>query len=218
MKKNKSSLLVFALLFVLQITKAQEGSKTYDFKNFDKVQIENINGEVEIELGKSFSIIVSGNNNAQEQVQISKTEDKLLVKVDNQFVSDWKNRKIVKIKIQMPEISKLYNFSNADVSVQKFTGRYVGIENKGNGNVVIAGSIVDLMELKNNGNGNIETKSIVSKKVTISKSGNGDVNIQTDSNFSVEMSGNGDIVNYGEGKAIVNEQSGNGKVVYRSLK
>jgi Putative auto-transporter adhesin, head GIN domain len=215
MTKVKSSLLILALFFVSQITRAQNDLKTYDFKDFDKVQIENINGEVEIELGKSYSIIVSVKDNAQEQVQITKSQDKLLVKLDSRFVTDWKNRKVVIVKIIMPDISKLFNFSNADVSVQKFVGRYFGIENKGNGNISVVGSFVDHIEINNNGNGNLETKNIISKKVDISKSGNGDVNIRTDAEFNVEMNGNGDIVNYGKGKAIIKKQSGTGKVVYR---
>lgn len=216
MTKVKSSLLILALLLVSQIIKAQNDTKTYDFKDFDKVQIENINGEVEIEIGKSYSITVSGKDNAQEQVQITKSEDKLLVSLVSKFVTDWKNRKVVKVKIVMPEISKLFNFSNADVSVRNFVGKYFGIENKGNGNVSVAGTVVDHIEIKNNGNGNLETKNIISKKVDISKSGNGDISIRTDNNFNVEMSGNGDIVNYGKGKAVINKQNGTGKVVYRN--
>lgn len=216
MPKVKSSLLILALLFVSQITKAQNETKTYDFKNFDKVQIENVNGEVEIELGESYSITVSVKDNAQEQVQIIKSEDKLLVKLDSKFVTDWKSIKLVKVKLVMPEISKLFNFSNADVSVKNFVGRYFRIENTGNGNISVVGSVVDHIEIKNNGNGNLETKNIISKKVDISKSGNGDVNIRTDTDFNVEMNGNGDIVNYGKGKAIINKQSGTGKVVYRN--
>ena len=216
MIKVKSSLLILALFFVSQVTKAQKDTKTYEFKAFDKVQIENINGEVEIELGKPYSITVSGKDNAQEQVQISKSEDNLLVKLDNKLVTDWKNRKVVKVKIVMPEISKLFNFSNADVSIKNFVGRYFGIENKGNGNISVVGSVVDFIEVKNTGNGNLETKNIISKKVDITKSGNGDVNIRTDTDFNVEMNGNGDIVNYGNGKATIKKQTGTGKVVYRN--
>jgi hypothetical protein len=216
MTKVKSSLLILALLFVSQITKAQNDTKTYDFKDFDKVQIDNLNGEVEIEIGKSYSITVSGKDNAQEQVQLTKSADKLLINLVSKFVTDWKNRKVVKVKIVMPEIAKLFNFSNADVSVKNFTGTYFGIENKGNGNVSVTGTVVDFIEIKNNGNGNLETKNIISKKVDISKTGNGDVNIRTDNNFNVEMAGNGDIVNYGKGKAAIKKQSGTGKVVYRN--
>jgi phosphoribosylformylglycinamidine (FGAM) synthase PurS component len=216
MTKVKSSLLILALFFVSQITKAQNDLKNYNFKDFDKVQIENINGEVEIEIGKSYSITVLGKNNAQKQVQITKSEDKLLVNSVSKFVTDWKNRKVVKVKIVMPAVSKLFNFSNADVSVKDFVGRYFGIENKGNGNISVFGSVVDHIEINNNGNGNLESKNIISKKVDIFKSGNGDVNIRTDTDFNVEMNGNGDIVNYGKGKAIIKKQSGTGKVVYRN--
>jgi hypothetical protein len=151
---------------VSQITKAQSDLKTYEFKDFDKVQIENINGEVEIEIGKSFSITVTGKDNAQEHVKVNKSEDKLLVKLDSKFESDWKNRKVAKVKIVMPEISKLFNFSNADVSVLNFIGRYLGIENKGNGNLTIAGSLVDQIEIKNNGNGNVETRISLQRRWT----------------------------------------------------
>lgn len=216
MIKVKSSLLILALLFISQIAKAQNDLKTYDFKDFDKVQIENINGEVEIELGKYFSITVSGIDDAQEQFKVTKSADKLFVKLDSKFINDWKNRKVLKVKIVMPEISQLINFSNADVSVQNYEGKSFGIENKGNGNVTISGSIVDHLEINNNGNGNLETKNINSKKVDISKSGNGDVTIKTDIDFKVEMAGNGDIVNYGKGKAIIKKQSGTGKVLSRN--
>lgn len=216
MNTVKSPLLVLALFFVAQIVKSQSDTKAYSFKDFDKVQIENINGVVEIVLGKSYAISVSGEDNAQEQVQITKSTDKLLLKLNSKYTADWKNRKVVKIKIQMPEISKLFNFSNADVTVNNFIGRYIGLENKGNGNVTLAGTVVDFMEIQNDGNGNVNTQNINAKKVDISKTGNGDISIKTNAIFSVEMSGNGDIVNYGKGKAIIKKQSGNGNVVYRN--
>jgi hypothetical protein len=216
MKQIKSTILTISLFFVLQIINAQNDTRTYNLQEFNKVQIENINGEVEIELGKAYSIIITGKDNAQEQVQISKLEDKLLIKLDNKFVTDWNKRKVVKVKIIMPAISKLFNFSNADINIQKIAGNYLGIENKGNGNISVAGFTLDFFEIKNNGNGNIETKNIISVKVDITKSGNGDVNVRTDANFNVSMAGNGDIINYGKGKAIINKQSGTGKVVYRN--
>lgn len=216
MTKVKSALLITALFFISQITKAQNDVKTYDFTEFDKVQIQNINGDIEIEIGKSYSITVSGNEHAQKQVHITKSEGKLLVSLVDKFLNDWKNREVVKVKIVMPEISNLFNYSNADVSIQKFAGRYFGIENKGNGNVLVSGSVVEHIELNNNGNGNLETRNIISKGVNISKAGNGDVSVRTDTNFYVEMNGNGDIVNYGNGKAIIKKQSGTGKVLYRN--
>lgn len=216
MKQVKAIVLFAFFIFSSQFAKAQTTSKTFKLNDFDKVQIENVNGQIEIELGKPFSITITYKEAADEQINVSKVADKLILQLDEKYVRDWKKIKPVVIKISMPEISKLSNISNADVSINKFVGRYLGIDNNGNGNVMIVGTVVDFIEITNNGNGNIETKTINAKRVIISKSGNGDVSVTTDNDFKIEMAGNGDIVNYGKGKAIIDKQSGTGKVVYRN--
>ena len=110
MKKFKIVMLILVLFFVGQQTKAQDTIKNYDFKDFDKIKIENINGELEIELGKQYAIIVSGMDNAPEQVQLSKTARQLLIELDSKYIVNWRERKPLKVKIIMPEISKLFNF------------------------------------------------------------------------------------------------------------
>lgn len=216
MKKFNYVLPLLTMFFVIQLSKAQNDSKSYTFKDFQKVAIENINGDVEIEIGTAYSITVSSKDNFYNQVQITRSGDKLTVKFDKKPTSDWKDNKVVHVKIVMPKLLGLLNFSNADVRVQKFEGSYFSIENIGNGNVSVSGSIVDQLELYNKGNGNLETKNIIAKKAKISKSGNGDVTLKTDSDFKVEMDGNGDIVNYGQGTAIIEKQRGTGKVVMRN--
>ena len=216
MRRLVSTIFILALFFASQIANAQNNIKTYDFKEFDKVQIEDVNGEVEVVLGEQYSIVVSGEDNAQDQIRIIKSKNKLLIRLDSIYVTEWKKRKPVKVQITLPKISTLYNFSNADVNVKKLGGKFLVVENKGNGNILLDGSTIDLLEIKNNGNGNVETKNIFSKKIDIIKSGNGDVIIRTDANFEVQMAGNGDIVNYGKGRATIKKQSGTGKVVYKN--
>lgn len=211
----KNSALTIAFCFVSLATIAQQEGKVYPFIDFDKVELIDLNGKVEIELGKAFQISVSGKENAAEQVQVTKIGDRLLVKLDPAYISDWRNQKTVNVTISMPEMSRLHNSSNADVRVRDFVGRYLGIKNRGNGNIVVLGSIVDQLDIVNNGNGNVEAKDISSKRVDASKTGNGDIAIRTDADFDVSMSGNGDIVNYGKGRARLSSQSGNGRVVYR---
>jgi len=206
--------LIVVLILSVQIVTAQSSSKRFNLTDFDKVEIENVNGQIEIELGKPFAISVSENEVAEEQLEISKVADRLIIQLKKQYSDDWKKRKPVIIKIAMPEISKLLNNSNADISIKKFVGRYLGINNTGNGNIILVGSVVDFIEIENNGNGNIDTKNIIAKKVAIIKSGNGDVTVTTANSFSVKMAGNGDIITYGTGKAVIEKQSGNGKVVY----
>lgn len=213
MKPIKLSFFILFFLFKL-ISNAQNESIKYEIKEFDKVQIEGVNGEIEIILGKPFAISVFGKENIQNQFEIFKAEDKLIIRMKSSKANNYQNN--TKVKVEMPEISKLYNFSNADVSVREFIGRYLGIENKGNGNISVVGSNVDFIEIKNDGNGNINTKEIFSKKVDISKTGNGDVYIKTNSSFNVDMSGNGDIVNFGNGKAFIKTKSGTGRILNRN--
>ncbi len=191
-------------------------AQAYNFKDFDKVVFNNINGSVDIELGKDFSIVINGLPTNSNLVRVEKTlENKLVITLQKGLSWEVTKNINLKIKITMPEISKIYNSSNADVVITNFIGRYLGIENNGNGNVELYGKGVDEMDIENNGNGDCKTKAIEAKKVNISKKGNGNVVIKTNENFEVKMSGNGDVVNFGNGKATINSQTGNGKVVYR---
>jgi hypothetical protein len=214
MKQPKGLSIISVLLFSIQIATAQTNLREFNLRDFDKVQIDNINGQIEIELGKPFGITIAGNEGSEKQIELNKVEDKLIIKLDKKYSDDWKKIRSLTIKISMPEISKFLNNSNADVSIKNFVGRYLGIENNGNGNTMLVGTHVDYIEIENYGNGNTDTKNINSKKVTISKTGNGNVSVKTENDFTSKMTGNGDIINYGTGKAIINKQSGNGKVLY----
>jgi hypothetical protein len=209
---KKINTTVIALLITI-FSIAQQ----YNFKNFDKLQLNSINGSVDIELGKDFKIDVQGlpKNDSLITIKILK-ENCLAITLKKGLSWDELKKINLKIKITMPEISKLYNNSNADVVVNNFNGRYFGIENNGNGNTTIRGKVVDELAIANNGNGNTNAKQIEAKKVSAIKNGNGDVLIKTNDNFEASLSGNGDIVNYGTGKAIILKQSGNGQVIYRN--
>lgn len=210
-------LFILTLILGLQANAQMSNNDLSNIKDYDKVAIKNINGTVSIVLGKPFSISIQGSNNAAKDVKVSKQKDVLRIEIIKQNDTNWwRNNKVVNVTINMPEISKLYNQSNADVKVTGFEGRYLGIDNNGNGNITLQGSIVDFIEVENTGNGDCNLKQITTSKAQLVKAGNGDIILNTNNNFTVTMSGNGDIVNYGSGKAIVAKQSGNGKVVYKN--
>lgn len=206
------SLLLFLFILIAQFNALSQSN----YKNFDKIELNNINGSVDIQLGKAFSVDIKGLNNNDSSVTVKlENEYKLVISLKKGLGWEVMKNINLKIKITMPEISKLFNNSNADISISNFLGRYLGIENNGNGNVYVSGTIVDVLDIANNGNGDCKTKEIVAKKVNITKTGNGDVVIKTNNAFEVKMSGNGDVVNYGKGIANILKQSGNGKVIYR---
>jgi len=185
--------------------------------NFDKVELNNINGLVEIELGKPYNVQIEGLPANDSLITINiLDENRLVIALKKNLGWDKMQQLNLKIKIAMPEISKLYNNSNANIGLHNFTGRYLGIKNSGNGNVVLKGTTIDILEIENNGNGDTNAKKIEAKKVTIIKSGNGNIEMNTNETFTAKLAGNGDIVNFGKGKAIVVSQSGNGDIIYRN--
>ena len=209
----KKTFILIVAFFGITISQAQ----TYNLKNFDKLEFNNINGSVDIELAKDFNVEIVGLPKKSDLLTVKLlSESKLSITLKKGL--SWDAMKDIRliIKISMPEISKLSNNSNANISINNFTGRYFGVENNGNGNVEIEGNVVDLLDIENNGNGDCNAKQIEAKEVNITKVGNGDVIIKTNANFKTKLAGNGDIINYGNGKAILLKQSGNGKVVYRN--
>jgi hypothetical protein len=209
----KKTFILIVAFFTITISKAQ----SYNLKNFDKLEFNNINGSVDIELAKDFNIEIVGLPKNSDLITVKLLpENKLSITLKKGL--SWDAMKDIRliIKISMPEISKLSNNSNANISINNFIGRYFGVENNGNGNVEIEGNVVDLLDIENNGNGDCNAKQIEAKEVNITKVGNGDVIIKTNANFKTKLAGNGDVINYGNGKAIMLKQSGNGKVVYRN--
>jgi hypothetical protein len=77
-------------------------TKTYGFKNFDKVNFENLDGVLEVEIGKPFSINVTIDENLENIFSINEngSEHELTVA----FKDNWNNNKYIentnfKIKI-----------------------------------------------------------------------------------------------------------------------
>lgn len=190
--------------------------RTVALDGFDKIEVQGLHGKLLIETGKSFSIAVKADNNLDSLIRFEKlNENRLRIALVVPRPYTWLMESHITIRISLPEISVLTNQSNADVQIGGLTGRYLRINNQGNGDVRLHGTVMDQLDLLNNGNGDVVTDELPSKKVTLEKSGNGNVTIRTNENFRVRMAGNGDVLNKGSGRAIVELMSGNGRVVYR---
>lgn len=190
--------------------------RTVALDGFDKIEVQGLHGKLLIETGKSFSIAVKADNNLDSLIRFEKlNENRLRIALVVPRPYTWLMESHITIHISLPEISVLTNQSNADVQIGGLTGRYLRIDNQGNGDVRLRGTVMDQLDLLNNGNGDLVTDELPSKKVTLEKSGNGNVTIRTNENFRVRMAGNGDVLNKGSGRAIVELMSGNGRVVYR---
>lgn len=191
-------------------------SKTYDYKNFDKVSFEDIDGKIEVEIGKPWSISVVIDDNLESLLTFSEntSENELIVA----FKNNRNNRMYVEdtnviIKITMPEASVITNSGNSNISITGILGRYFRIEINGNGDATCSGT-VDQLDVEKSGNGDINAKEIKAKNVKIKSSGNGDVIVNAAENLTAKNNGNGDVKNFGKAAFDSSSRSiGNGELI-----
>ncbi|WP_146185105.1 GIN domain-containing protein [Flavobacterium pallidum] len=148
-------------------------SKNYDFRDFDKINFNDLNGKIDIEVGKTWSIQVDIDDNLENLLDVSKDEKEHLLKIsfsgnrNNQLYIENTN---IKIKITMPEASVIRQDGNADINIRNIKGRYFRIENVSNGNAIISGQ-VDKLDVVHTGNGNIDAKKLTSKTAIVNSAG-----------------------------------------------
>lgn len=191
-------------------------TQSYDFKNFDKVYFEDLDGMLEIEIGKAFSITVTIDDNLVSLFSISEnvTEHELTVSFKNNK-NNWKYIEDTnfKIKITMPEASVIKNTGNSNLTIKNVIGRYFRIENIGNCDAKISGT-TDSLDVVKSGNGNIDAKKLIAKKAIIKNSGNGDITVSVSDELTANLNGNGDIKNIGKAKFDNNsKKTGNGDLI-----
>lgn len=189
-------------------------TQTFAFSNFDKIDFNDLDGKIEVEIGKPFSISVTIDDNLQPLLSVSENNGVLKLALkgnrDNRMYIEETN---IVVKISMPEISVLEHKGNTTLTIAGIIGRYLRIENFGNGNILAKGSI-DELEIICRSNGTVRAEALPAKKINARVSGNGNVFINTVNTFLGKVSGNGNIINRGTGKQdAASSSSGNGKII-----
>jgi hypothetical protein len=220
----KNSILLLAILFTSFNTFSQlRGSgktvtKTYDYQNFNKVNFDDLDGKLEIEVGKPFSISIIIDDNLVSMLSVNENSSDNEVSItlkgnnnNNKYIEDTS----IKIKVTMPSISSLRHNGNSNLIVTNCNSESLKIENLGNASTTISGKTEDLI-IKNTGNGNLYSDKLVSKTATIKCSGNGNVRVNVSDIITAKVSGNGNVVNNGKAKFDNNSsKSGNGSLINR---
>ncbi|MDI1256275.1 MAG: DUF2807 domain-containing protein [Flavobacterium sp.] len=215
--KSKILLLLLPILTFGQINGSGKIiTKSYSYKNFDKVNLTDLAGKVAIEVGKPWSIKADIDDNLQDFLDFSLNDAEQLLTIS--FKGNRSNKMYiedtnVKITITMPEISVISQDGNTNTNISNLLGRYIRIENFANGNITASGK-VDKVDIQHSGNGDVNAKKLVCGTAAIKSSGNGDVFICANDDITASGSGNGDIIN--SGKASFSDASvkrGNGKLI-----
>lgn len=193
-------------------------TKTFYYKNFDKVYFEDLGGKIEVEIGKPWSILITIDDNLESLLCLSEnvSENELKIQFkgnkDNQMYVENTN---LKIKITMPEASVIKNSGNSNLSVQNISGRYFKLENTGNGDSNVSGTI-DVLDIIKIGNGDVDASNLNVKKAELKSTGNGDLTVNVSETLSARLTGNGDIINTGKANFDSgSKKSGNGDLILK---
>lgn len=218
----KKLILAITLVFASTFAHAQlQGSgktitKNYDYKNFDKLSFEDLDGTIEVEIGKTWSIAITIDDNLENLLTFSENFSDKELKI--QFKGNQNNKMYVedtnlKIKIMMPEASVIKNVGNSNLNVKNILGRYFRLENTGNGESKISGTIGDL-DIVKVGNGDVNAENLDAKTANLKSTGNGNITVTVSEKLTAKLAGNGDIINKGKAQFDNNsKKSGNGDLI-----
>lgn len=219
--------ILLALIGLVSSTMAQRGPlngngvvirKTFDFRNFDKLKLQDLAGEVSVVVGKPFGIEVEIDENLAPLLNVALLDEgKLLVELArNRNNVLYVEKTNIKVQISLPEISVLEHRSNSDLRVRGIVGRYFRLANTGNGDASVAGTI-DTFDLVKEGNGDVDAAGLGAKKIEVRAYGNGNVKVNALQQLSVSGSGNGNVQQVGTGALDKDAQlGGNGRIILRN--
>jgi hypothetical protein len=191
-------------------------TKNYDFKTFDKLRFEDLDGKIEIEIGSEFSISVIIDDNLYALFDVE--EDNSKSELQLSFKNNRNNKKYIedtnlKIKITTPKVVQVYHSGNSSLTISKLSGDYFKLENSGNGTASISG-LVTTLNLINTGNGTTRAKDLIVQNANIKCTGNGNVSVTVTNQLTAKASGNANVINYGKAAFDANSNStGNGNLI-----
>lgn len=177
-------------------------TREFAFKDFDKVNIEDFDGQVEIEIGKPFAIKIEIDENLEPRLRVNKdnSENQLNIILEgNKNGRLYLEKTRIKIRISMPEASVISHRGNTNVHVNGIVGRYFRLETTGNGDVFLSGSI-DELDIKKSGNGGVKAEKLISKTAKVKSYGNGNVTVNSQISLKANGTGNCSIMQTGPGK------------------
>lgn len=190
-------------------------SRTFDFKDFDKVSFEDFDGKIEVEIGKPFSIKVDIDENLEPRLEVKKddAENQLTIRLSGNYNGKlYLENTRIKIKVTMPEASVIQHRGNTNVYISGVLGRYFRFENDGNGDVSLQGKI-DELDIKKSGNGNVNAQKLVAKTAKVKSYGNGNVSVNSQISLVAHGTGNNSVMQFGQGKIDpISGIIGNGEV------
>ena len=172
-------------------------TKTYDYQNFNKVNFDDLDGKIEIEVGKPYSISITIDDNLLEILTVIEHSGNKQLTIalkgnrnNKMYIEDTK----ISMKITLPFLLEVSNNGNSELIVTNINNKNFKTDNPVNGSTTLSG-IVDYLEVNCRGNGNLNAEKLLAKTAKIIGRGNGNAKINAKTIIESNQSGNGNIEN-----------------------
>lgn len=149
--------------------------RNFDFSGFNKVELLDLDGFIEVEAGKAFSVNAVIDDNLAPLLDAGINDSTLVIQLKgNLYNKLYIEETKIKIKITLPEISFIKHRSNGMLQVDNIRGKYFGIKNTGNGTANLKGN-ADELNIVCTDNGTVDARQLKTKKVHTKRSDNGNI-------------------------------------------
>ncbi len=173
-------------------------TKSFDLKDFDKLELRDLNGKIDLQIGKPFFISADIDDNIIDLLEVKNEGGKLSLSFKgNKNNKRYIEKTNIKIKICMPAITEIDHNGNSELLVTGINGGNLKLSNRDNGNSTLKG-FIDFLEITKKGNGNINAYELTTKIAEINAKGNGELYINVNERLQAIASGNGNVTNKGK--------------------
>jgi len=222
-KMKKLIIFSTTLLITIQMAFCQMGAlkgsgkivtKTFAYQDFDRLQLNDLDGKIEVEVGTHYSIRISIDDNLEPLLVVTQSHKTLTIALNkNENNRRYVENANIKISISVPALNGVVHNGNSDAIITGLKNNNFSAKSTGNGNLILTGT-ADNIEIEKAGNGNVDAAKLIVKNAKIVSVGNGDVKVNANDIFTADGTGNGDIINKGKAKPSANsKQKGNGEII-----
>lgn len=161
---------------------------------FTAVEIQTA-GDIEIVVGKSAPLEITGDDNIAPLIKTEVSGDKLLISCDKSFTT----KSDLKFVLNVATIKTLDVYSSATAKVTGLAGDPFTMEIHGAGKAALSGK-TDSLSLRIKGSGKIEALSLAARNAEVTITGTGNAQVNAAETLKVSITGTGKVEYTGEPK------------------